>query len=196
VKRIAFYNFKGGVGKTGLAVNLALDEEMALITNDVYSPLEEAIPKGRLLKIGHDEDFPVLPEDIEIVYDLGGYVDARARTVLKDSDFVLIPVENEFRSLQTTIHSIEEVKASNPNIIVIANKVKREGDFENIKKVITAVAGKFPLFPIKHTTAFDHVIEQGKSLRDFVEEGGSLGYHFKAVLRQFDNIVSFMKGGK
>lgn len=199
---VSVFNFKGGEGKTGIAVNLALTEGLALITNDVYSPIESAISAERLIKLQKGQDFPELPADIDVVYDLGGYVDSRTGAVLQRSDWVLIPVQNEYKALQTAINAIAEAMTFNPNIVVIANKLESDADFENIKGVIHGVAAsgngrtRIPVFPMKKTRAFDHVIEKGKSLREFVYEGGSLGYHFQTPCEQFDAIIEHLKHAK
>ena len=72
------YNFKGGVGKTVLSLNLALTMEYSIVTNDIYSPIEKVLDEDRILKIHHDEILPAFPADYNIIFDLGGHIDKRA----------------------------------------------------------------------------------------------------------------------
>jgi|GEM_PF-3900400 len=43
--KIAIYNFKGGVGKTSIALNIVLSakDDYGVITNDFYSPIEKVL---------------------------------------------------------------------------------------------------------------------------------------------------------
>ena len=38
------YNFKGGEGKSKIAQNLALTMNYSIITNDVFTPIENILP--------------------------------------------------------------------------------------------------------------------------------------------------------
>jgi hypothetical protein len=44
--KITIYNMKGSAGKTPMAVNIALDREYALATNEPYNLLDTILPEG------------------------------------------------------------------------------------------------------------------------------------------------------
>ena len=80
---ITIYNFKGGAGKTSCAMNIALTMDYGVVTNDIYSPIEEVF--DNVLKVSPSEEFPDFPTDAEVIFDLGGYIEARSITVLRNS---------------------------------------------------------------------------------------------------------------
>lgn len=203
--KIAVYSFKGGVGKTAISVNCCLTTGAALITNDYHNTIiESVIPLQRLLKLKPGEDFPDIPDDVDVVYDLGGYVDPRVVKPLTTVDWVLIPVENTKEALQAAIHTVAEVRVYNQEIIIIANKLKRSG-LENIQKIIwetttprdddgqQIMAKRLPILPLKSTTAFEHVTDKSKSLQQLVDAKGILAYHFKEPSQQFEQILNCIR---
>ena len=66
---ITIYNFKGGPGKTSCAMNIALTMDYGVVTNDIYSPIEEVF--DNVLKVSPSEEFPDFPTDAEVIFDLG-----------------------------------------------------------------------------------------------------------------------------
>lgn len=76
--KITVYNFKGGTGKTSIALNLALTMQYAIISNDTYSPLEKVLDPKKFIKLEAGKDLPNLPEKYFIIFDLGGHIDPRA----------------------------------------------------------------------------------------------------------------------
>ena len=119
--KITVYNIKGSTGKTPIATNIAFDYEYAVATNEVYHVLGDMFPEDRVLEVAPNEAFPELPEHIDVVFDLGGFVEAGGESIssaLAQSDCVIIPVNNELKALRNTLHTIEEVRDINPNIII------------------------------------------------------------------------------
>ena len=120
------FNLKGGQGKSSIALNLALTMDMNIISNDIITQIEDVLPPDNFLKIGKDDDFPNIEEDIDIIYDLGGWLDNRTISILKQADLIIIPMINGIMNNKTSLNSIEQVKNINKNILIIANKTKKD----------------------------------------------------------------------
>ena len=96
-------------------MNIALTMDYGVVTNDIYSPIEEVF--DNVLKVSPSEEFPDFPTDAEVIFDLGGYIEARSITVLRNSKVVLVPTINEYSILQTTINSVAEIEEYNKNMM-------------------------------------------------------------------------------
>lgn len=185
------WNFPGGVGKTSLTAELALTLDRQVITNDLYTPLSLILSEDSLLRLQPDQKMPILPEDADIFFDLGGYPDARAISALKQSQHVLIPTIAETGRLGITLNAIQEIKRYNQNIIVIANRTDpHDSDLKLVKKAIGKKYPEIPIFPLKESRAFPNILVEKKSIHDMVKEGGVKQYHFKKLVEQLDLIIS------
>jgi len=188
--KIAVYNFKGGQGKTVISLNLALTLGYGVVTNDVVAPIQKILATEDFVKLDRDSVFPQFPADLDLIFDLGGYIDDRGVSALHQADWVLVPVLNEMVDIQVAINSINEFKKHNKNIVVLANKLVK-GDFEEIKEVVDNFFD-LPVLPIKKSKALPNIFVDKKSVRDMVAEGGLKRYHYEEVSKQFDDLISFI----
>ena len=101
----------------------------------------------------------------------------------------------------------------NPNILVIATKVQRtmdrgqviRDDYADICQVIweyTPPQGadgkpiqsqRLPVLPVKQSTLWDHVFEQGKPPNQFLTEGGALARALAPAIEQFNAILTHVQ---
>ncbi len=192
--KITVYNFKGGTGKTNIALNLALTMQHAIVSNDIYSPLEKVLDKKKFIKLAPDDNLPKFPKKYDIIFDLGGHIDPRAVAAMRQSDWVIVPTSRDFIDIQVSVNCINELKGYTDKIIVIANRTKK-GDYERVRK---AMRKFFPysVFEIKQSKSLPNIFKEKKSVRDMVAEGGLKAYHYTAVMEQFDTLIKHMEGKK
>jgi len=189
--KITIYNVKGGVGKTRIALNLALTMQFAIITNEVYSPtIEKVLDEKQFMKLKPDDDLEIYPDKFDIIFDFGGFIDKRVVNALQQSDWVIVPTINEFDDMSATISIIQEIEELNKNIIIVANKTQR-GDFEHVQKAMKQYYD-YPVFEIKLSRAFPNISNEGKSIKEMAAEGGLKAFTYKALNKQCDDLINFI----
>ena len=186
--RIVVWNLKGGQGKTVLSLNIAMLEGAFVVTNDVHSPIDDVLGEDRALRLGMRDELPPVPANVPLIYDFGGYPDARIIEAAKTAEHILIPIIYESPlEMQVTINAISEIERYNPNITIILNKAK-PGDYERAVEVL----GKFydyPILEVKQSTAFVRSIEQKKSLQQLVDDSPLFSFHYSKPLEQLRTII-------
>lgn len=204
--KVTVFSAKGGVGKTPISVNIALDRGWAIGTNETYHVLESMrrIEDSRMMAIAPTEEFPDIPDMIDMVFDLSGSLggdSARSiRSAIRQSNVVVVPTNNEFKAINGAYHTINEVRDLNPNIIIAATKLekgKRDAplewdqceDFMNIKKTLLELVGhEYPVVPLKKSKGYDAIFDQEKSLREIVDRGGIEAFSYRIAAWQFDKL--------
>ena len=192
--KIVIFNLKGGQGKSSIALNLALSMKFDVISNDKISKLEQILPEDNFMKIEKNEDFPDIIENLDVIYDLGGWIDERALKPIINSDMVIIPMINTEMNNEVSINSINQIKKFNNNIVIIANKCKKN-DYDFVCNLIKEYFPNddFPIFEIMDTTAFEQMIKRRMPIMDIVEVDHLLGYNYKKINTQFNRIIDFIK---
>jgi hypothetical protein len=192
--KIVMFNLKGGQGKSSIALNLALTLNANVISNDIITQLEDVLPEDNFLKIGKDEEFPDIEEKIDLIYDLGGWIDERALKPIKEADLVIIPMMNGIMNNKTSLNSIQQIKEYNKKILVIANKTKKN-DFEIISELISMhfPEDSYPIFELKETTAFEKILEREQPIQKIIADDKLLKFAYSKVSEQFEEIIKFIK---
>lgn len=208
--KITVYCRKGSAGKTPIAVNIALDREYALATNEGDNILDKVIPEARLITIEPAERFPKFPPEIDIVFDLAGLLSREASpsitSAVEQSNVVLVPIYNELKCLNAGISTIREIQPINGKIVVVATKLQKQkhdtfsdwrdsADFKNIAHVIHSETDRhIPIFPLKFSKVFDTIFEKEKSISQLRNADMLAKYAYRDVSAQFDDILTYVEG--
>lgn len=189
--KIVVWNLKGGQGKTVISLSIALLKGCYVITNDTYSPIEKVLPEGHALQLEPGEELPDVPDNIDLIYDFGGYPDSRVIDAIKQADAVIIPIIYESPlEMQVTINAIEEVERFSDKIVIVANKCQGD-DAGKVREVIQQFYD-YPVHELKKTTAFSKAIEQKKSMRELMESSKLLEFHYSKALAQVEDLLNFI----
>jgi len=206
--KITVYSVKGSAGKTPIATNIVLDKGYALGTNELYHVFESFIPDEKLLAIEPHEEFPEIPEGIDMVFDLAGSLSQQSPSIssaIQQSDVVIVPIYNEIKSLNAGIHTILEISSLTKNIIVVATKLQKQkndifkdwtgsSDFKNIEQVVKSkIDFDVPVLPLKFSKVFDTIFEKEKSINQISYEDSLSKYSYRDVMKQFNDIYSFIE---
>jgi len=190
-----------------------LDHGYALGTNEPFHILDSFIPDDLIMSVEPSDEFPELPKDIEIVFDLAGSISKTSKSItsaLKQSDLVIVPIYNEVKCLNSGIHTIIEVSKFCENIIVVATKLKKQRadvftndwtqslDFKNIDRVVQENAlahlGKnIEVLPLKFSTAFDAIFENEMSIKQIMAGNKLLNHAYSGTQDQINLLYKAIK---
>jgi len=192
--RIMIYNAKGGVGKTALALHLCLTYDYGLVTNDQLSVAPEALPEDRCRILNPSETLPSFPRSWPLVFDFGGFADPRAKNVLLDCDFLLIPFLPFREGYQKLLNFIEELRGykADSKILLIANQ-SRSDQFLSIKNIFFRFYPLIKIFEIKKSQAFSRMCLEKKSISALAKQYPAWRRHFQTVNEQFERVFNHMR---
>ena len=84
--QIIIYNQKGGVGKSMLSTQIALNFDASIIELDPYGMLSQTLD-DRVLRVELNEEVPKIEEG-DVVYDFGGFDDIRLDEISKNANLI------------------------------------------------------------------------------------------------------------
>lgn len=199
--KITIWSLKGGVGKTSIALNLALSCNCKIITNERYSYLTEILNEKELLQLGSNQKIPELEKSDRVIFDMGGRIDKRVVDCLKQSDFIIVPTTANDIDIQGCISTIYELQdyIEPEKIIIVVNKIEKKDSFEYVKKIIDsmkeengeALYGK--IFGIKKSRGLVNIFDRKKSIKDLVGEKRLYKRWYKEINEQFNDLTKFIE---
>jgi len=207
--RIAVYNSKGGAGKSPISTNIALEREYALGTNDSNHVYDMFLPEERFIYVDMETEFPIIPEDIDIVFDLAGSMSASSHSItsaISQADLVIIPVFDQVSSIQGLKNTLREVSRFNSSILVVPTKLEKERvgrDYENfgddwsqceksqrLATIAREIVPDVPVLPLKKSDVYDRITEKEKSIAQLMEDDPLRRHSFKVPNEQFNAIFN------
>ncbi|PAW92295.1 ATPase [Mucilaginibacter sp. MD40] len=144
-KVITVTHQKGGVGKSTLAINLALCFQdhlsVALVDTDFQGSLyhiRQEFPELQIIGVNEFEEMRLFPQDLVIV-DTPPYLSDRLPVLFANSDFILVPTKAgifDVMAIRATIQMVKDAQLIEPRIKlgVVLNMVKHRS---SITKEIT-----------------------------------------------------------
>ena len=188
---ITIVNFKGGTGKSLLAHQLITGYGYAGIEVDPYGSLADRLP-DQVARIDLGEPLPSLKGIEEnVVFDFGGFDDRKLDEAAALSALLLIPFIPTLESIQTTIDTIERVKAFDRPILFVANMSQKDQDAEDARFVLEEALGmEADIFSLPLSVALQTAINENCSILDLAKQGGILGYAYKRAAGRMDDLYS------
>ena len=160
---IVIANRKGGVGKSTLATNLAVEYSRKvgntiLIDVDISKTSLKFMERRADLELANDTLKVALPKTIDEldmllesddvaeykIVDVGGYNDTLAVTAIFGSDLLIVPVSDSPQDKDTTLQFIDTIKQAQTNgflkdCIFVLNNVNPRSKFETLAKNVEYV---------------------------------------------------------
>lgn len=213
--KILIWNSKGGVGKTPIAYNMALDHGHSIGTNEGYYCYEslDSIPEETMIAVPMEERFPEFPEDVKIIYDLAGSISQGSHSIssaIEHCDLAIVPIRNEWKSLENGVNSIHQIRQFNKPILVVATQLKKESkdifpmdewtQSIHFKAIAEAVhignSPDIPVLPLKYSAAFDTIFAMERSIKQISAEDKTRAYSWRCVNHQMNAIYDFIDSMK
>ena len=161
-KNIVIANRKGGVGKSTLATNLAVEYSRKigstiLIDTDISKTSLKFMERRADLELANDNLRIALPQTIDEldkllesdvaeykIVDVGGYNDTLAITAIFGSDLLVVPISDSPQDKDTTVQFIETIKQAQKDgflkdCIFVLNNVNPRSKFETLAKEVEYV---------------------------------------------------------
>ena len=188
--QIIIFNQKGGVGKSMLATQIALHFDATIVELDPYGVLSQTLDENRVYKVGLHDDIPEISK-ANIIYDFGGFDDARLDSISKSSDLIIIPFNPTINALGTTLKSYKRASEQNLPILFIVNAVIKEQDAEDaIEFLKEQTQDDIDYFILPHTRALQTSENEGESIIKLANSSGLRRHTYRKISSTMQKLMN------
>ncbi|MEA2072917.1 MAG: hypothetical protein U9O86_04970 [Campylobacterota bacterium] len=163
--RIMYFSLKGGVGKTSLSLNHAIEKSYAYVTNDVTSNIDESqLYEYHEIQAKKKRIPQKLTHLKEVIFDFGAMydsIDPKVTHGAKICDGVVIPTFTDERSLEATIEAYRFILQHTENIIIVINNYTKEKKYDYAYKRLCEALNNPIVLGVRTTTLFERVARDG-----------------------------------
>jgi len=210
IMKITLYTAKGGAGKTPIATNIFLDRQYAIGTNERFHVFEsmEVVDDDAFMCIDYEEEFPEIPDDIDIVFDLAGSISKSSGSIISainQSDLVIVPIEDELKSINSGINTLLELESVKASVLVVATKLKKgrkevftndwteSASFKNIKNaIVDKCSTDITVLPLKYSELFNTIFDRELSIAQLRNNDALIKHSAKVLDQQFNEIYKYI----
>jgi cellulose biosynthesis protein BcsQ len=176
--KIAFFNKKGGVGKTPLSYLVAKELGFKIVTNDDNVISEELVTYQEKIDLRGIDN---------VVVDLGGWIDDNTADVLEACDIVFIPFNSKPNSIKRTKNLIEELETLGINYNLIFTQYTSDKEVELMKSMFDNLE-----YCLHNTKMLDIMIKENLSIEECLNN--QIYYNwFKNHALQLQHLVNDLK---
>ena len=176
---------KGGTGKTSISFNLAKDLNYYLLSND-DSIIEKIYDKAKIV----DELEAV---DVDCIYDMGGFIDKKAKKVFKVSDVIIVPTTLDANSIKRAVNTIIEINTYCKNIIIVVNRVKQQTlkKYEQSIEILKGLGKE--IFYLRESEIMTNSIHTGKTITELYNQNGLSKKNYKNIYDEYKQILNYIE---
>jgi len=191
--QIIIFNQKGGVGKSMLATQIALHFDAAIVELDPYGVLSQTLDDYKVFKVALNDDIPNIPNQ-NVVYDFGGFDDARLDSISKKADLIIIPFNPTINALGTTLKSYKRAKEQEVPILFVVNAVLKEQDATDaIEFLKEQTQDDIEYFILPHTRALQTSENEGQSIIELAKSTGLRRHTYRKISKTMINLMNTIK---
>jgi chromosome partitioning protein len=191
--QVIIFNQKGGVGKSMLATQIALYLDASIVELDPYGVLSQTLEQNNVYKVALNEAIPTI-DSKHIVYDFGGFDDARLDAASKKADVIIIPFNPTINALGTTLKSYKRAKEQDLPILFVVNAVLKEQDaIDAIEFLKEETGDEIEYFVIPHTRALQTSENEGQSIIDLAKSSGLRKHTYKKISSTMKKLMKLVK---
>jgi len=206
---ISLFSLKGGVSKTSIALNLALELNYPYIENDRYSGVSDLLNKyqhsKRAFLINSDEEYISLLSNA--IYDFSTCVDPRSKVILAKSDLVIIPTLHSYQDIKLTVQCISTLrKLGQENILIVINRIntrykRTQGSYtwyDDYKKTENSILASLKdkniqFIGIRENKGWSKATELGKSIFTLASSQNLMAKNYQGAVEDLTSLLAIVK---